>query len=91
MATRPITRLAAAAVVTGITTLALASPASAQFPKEPELGSRVEPTGSGTVTSTDSGFDYGALAGGALGGIALAGAGVAAAAGLRRHHLAHPA
>lgn len=91
MAIKSITRLAAAAVVTGIATLALSGPASAAFPKAPDVGARVEPTSTPTTTTDDS-FDYTALAEGALGGIVLAGAGVAAAAGLRRHnqHLAHP-
>jgi hypothetical protein len=90
MASRAVTRLASAAVVTGIATLALPGPAGAVYPKEPDLGARVEVKTPPPPVS-DS-FDYTALAGGALGGIALAGVGVAAAAGLRRHqhHLAHP-
>ncbi|HJR39326.1 MAG TPA: hypothetical protein VJ819_13175 [Nocardioidaceae bacterium] len=90
MATRSITRLASAAVVTGIATLAFAGPADAQYPKEPDLGARVEVTGTGTPT-VDDGWELSQIASGALGGIALAGVGVAAAAGLRRHsHAAHP-
>jgi hypothetical protein len=90
MATRPIIRLASAAVVTGIATLAFAGPADAVFPKEPETGSRIEPVGPATPT-VDDGWELSQIASGALGGIALAGVGVAAAAGLRRHgHAAHP-
>jgi hypothetical protein len=89
MATRPIIRLASAAVVTGIASLALSGPATAAYPKDPDLGGRIE-VKTPAPPVADS-FDYTAVAGGALGGIALVGVGVAAAAGLRRHnHLAHP-
>jgi hypothetical protein len=86
MAKTSITRLASAAVVTGITTLAFATPASAMQPPEP-VGS----ADTGPVVTEDNGIDWAPLGAGALGGIALAGAGVAAAAGLRhRRHATSP-
>lgn len=91
MATRTITRLASAAVVTGIASLALAAPAGAQFPKDPGVGGGI-PTDTGGTLTTDEGWSATQLASGALGGLALAGVGIGAAAGLRRHRqTAHPA
>lgn len=94
MAKKSITRLASAAVVTGIATLALAAPASAAFPKDPAIGGDLSRIGDvAPVSTNDSGWELVQVATGAVGGLALAGIGVAAAAGLRRHHdhLAHPA
>lgn len=98
MAVRTITRLASAAVVTGIATLAFATPANAINPHQPDPNSRGSTAGSWNYppapTSADesSTWDLLPIATGALGGIALAGATVAAAVGLRRHHqAAHPA
>jgi len=93
MARKSITRIAAGAVVTGIATLALATPANAIIPPQPP-GER-EFTGQGSPASTpttDEGWTWQEIVGGTAGGVALAGIGVAAAVGLRRRneHLAHP-
>jgi hypothetical protein len=93
MARSTITRLASAGVITGITTLALAAPASAVNDSGYGGGS----SGSGTnvlpgAPAESSAWDLAPIATGALGGLVLAGAGFAAVATARRHgHLAHPA
>jgi hypothetical protein len=88
MTANRIAKAASGALVTGIAALALAGPASAAQPVEPEGGT----PDTGTVSvSTGSGLAQ--VATGALGGIALAGAGIAVVTGVRRHnhHVAHPA
>jgi hypothetical protein len=97
MAVRPVTRLASAAVVTGVATLAFAAPASAIKPIEPAPDRESSSAGAGSVTPVPApapegtSWDLLPVATGALGGVAVAGAAVAAAAGLRRHNLARPA
>jgi hypothetical protein len=91
MALRNITRLASAAVAAGVASLALAAPA----------GALVEPGGPGGTSGGNPGISDPAPAGtswellpiavGAAGGLALAGIGFAAATGVRRHDVAHPA
>lgn len=94
MARSTITRIASAGVITGITALALAAPASAVNDSGYGGGS----SGSGTTNvlpgapADSSAWDLAPIATGALGGLVLAGAGFAAVATARRHgHLAHPA
>lgn len=85
-----IRRLASAALVTGVTSVALAAPASAMFrPPYPDDGVVVTDNGA----QADSGWEFAQVATGAVGGIALVGAGAAATVLLRRHgrHTAHPA
>lgn len=77
-------RLASAAVVTGITTVALAAPASAMQVPEPYGPPDTGPA----VTEGGNGIDWGPLGVGAIGGVALIGAGAAAAAGMRHHRQA---
>ena len=93
MATRSITRLASAAVVTGIAALALAGPASAEYARDGGASGGTGYTQQGPVITTpDSGWELNQVATGLIAGAVLAGAGVAGAAGLRRHQqLAHPA
>lgn len=92
MATRTITRLASAAVVTSIASLALAAPASARFPTDPVPKGEGSNDAGTRIVLVEDGWELAQVATGALGGIALAGLGVVAAAGLRRHgHMAHPA
>jgi len=93
MARRSITRIAAGAVVTGIATLALATPANAIIPPQPPGQLEFTGQGSPTTATTDAGWTWQEIVGGTAGGVALAGMGVAAAVGLRRRneHLAHPA
>ena len=89
--TATIRRLASAALVTGVTSVALASPASAVVrPPDPD-GAGVVVTDTGT--QADQGWEFAQVATGAVGGIALVGAGAAATVMLRRHgrHAAHPA
>jgi hypothetical protein len=76
-----VTRLGSAAVVTGIATLALASPASAVVadPQGGDLGS-----GSSSIT-VDAGTNWTAVTAGTAGGLAVVGAGVATALTVRRH------
>jgi hypothetical protein len=93
MAFRTVSRLASAAVVGGVASLALAAPA----------GALVEPGGPGGTSGGSTGITTPAPAGtswellpiavGAAGGLALAGIGFAAATGVRRRneHMAHPA
>jgi hypothetical protein len=90
MALRNITRLASAAVAAGVASLALAAPA----------GALVEPGGPGGTSGGNPGIDTAPagtswellpIAVGAAGGLALAGVGFAAATGVRRHNVAHPA
>ena len=91
MALRNTTRLASAAMVTGVASLALAAPA----------GALVEPGGPGGTSSGNPGITNPAppgtswellpIAVGAAGGLALAGIGFAAATGVRRRNVAHPA
>jgi hypothetical protein len=85
---------ASAGVITGITTLALAAPASAVN----ESGYSGGSSGSGTNTvlpgapAESSAWDLAPIATGALGGLVLAGAGFAAVVTARRHsNMAHPA
>ena len=76
-----ITRLGSAAVVTGIATLALASPASAGV-ADPQGGD----IGSGSSSTTvDAGTNWAAVTAGTAGGVAVLGAGVATALTVRRH------
>lgn len=93
MATRSVTRLASAAVVTGIATLALAAPADAEFQRDGGASGGTGYTTEESVTApSDSGWELTQIATGVLAGAVLAGAGIAGAAGLRRHqHLATPA
>jgi hypothetical protein len=92
MALRTVSRLASAAVVGGVASLALAAPA----------GALVEPGGPGGTSGGSTGITTPApgtswellpIAVGAAGGLALAGIGFAAATGMRRRdeHMAHPA
>jgi hypothetical protein len=81
-----ITRLAGAALVTGISTLALAGPASALEAPDPEIGGLVD-TGGSTATTTDD-SNWMEISIGAVAGLALAGAGVAAATQVRHRHAA---
>lgn len=94
MALSTITRIASAGVITGITTLALAAPASAVN----ESGYSGGSSGSDTNTvlpgapAESSAWDLAPIATGALGGLVLAGAGFAAVVTARRHsNMAHPA
>lgn len=85
-----IRRLASAALVTGVTSVALAAPASARvLPPYPDDGQVATDNG----TQADPGWEFAQVATGAVGGIALVGAGAAATVLLRRHgrHTAHPA
>ena len=85
MPTTSILALASAAAVTGVTTLALASPAAAQHVADPRGGGV---HGSKLVVTTDSPAntesDWLPIGVGAVGGLTLAGAGVALV-GVGRH------
>ena len=76
-----LSRLASAAVVTGVATIAFAAPASAMQPDPPGYG--YDQSGQ---TVSDSGTDWGLIGGGAAAAVAVVGAGAAAAIGIRRHH-----
>lgn len=102
MTSRTASRLAAAAVVSGVAGLALATPAAAMVDPAPPPVSEVgyqhtqhggtvtqTPTGSTTVTDDDSPWAEIAVA--ALGGVALAGVGIAASVAVRRRSVAHTA
>jgi hypothetical protein len=87
MAQVSINRLASAAVVAGVTTVALATPASAMQVPEPYRPPDTGPA----VTESGTGIDWGSLGLGAISGVVLIGAGAAAAAGMRHHrHAVHP-
>lgn len=92
MNTRTLTSLASAALVTGVTTLALAAPASAMRVNDPYPGGGDSSTVS-PGQPEDDGWQFSQVATGAAGGLAVAGAGAAAAVGLRRHtkRAVHPA
>jgi hypothetical protein len=84
-----VTHLGSAAVVTGIATLAFASPAGAmQNPGPEDRGSSPSTT---SVTVKDD-TNWTGMAAGTAGGVAVLGAGIATAITLRRHHVhPHPA
>lgn len=102
MSRKSVNRIAISAVMGGVATLALATPATAAHVVNPNVGSgqsapattaQQNPT---TIPpSQGTGTEWQALpvAAGAIGGVALAGAAAGAFAGVRRRrgHLAHPA
>jgi hypothetical protein len=101
MTSRTPYTFAAAAVVTGVAGLALATPvtAVADPPAQPasDVGYRHTQHG-GSVTQTPTGSTsvsddtpWAEIAVGALGGVALAGVGIAAGVAVRRRSVAHPA
>lgn len=85
-----IRRLASTALVTGVTAVALAAPASARvLPPYPDDGV----VGTDNGTQADQGWEFAQVATGAVGGIALVGTGVAATLLVRRRgrRTTHPA
>ncbi|MGA8210017.1 MAG: hypothetical protein WB441_14795 [Nocardioidaceae bacterium] len=82
-----ISRLASAAVVTGVAGVVLAAPAQAIVPDSPGYGS-----GPAAVVE-EGGTNWAAVTAGGVGGLALVGAGVVVSR--RRHHhvppMGHPA
>jgi hypothetical protein len=88
-----ISRLASAAVVTGISTLAFAAPAQAMVP-DPQTFEAPASSTSGT-TIVDDGTNWSLIGAEVAGGIAIVGAGAAGVIMIRRHnhhtHLPHAA
>ena len=102
MSQKSVKRIAVGAVMGGVATLALATPANAVNLTPPNTGSGspapgavVRPRAAAVQQPPSTGTAWQALpvATGALGGIALVGAGAAVFTGVRRRrgHLAHPA
>jgi hypothetical protein len=91
MTFRTVTRLASAAVVGSVASLALATPAGALV--EPGGPGGTSSGSTGIPTSADTSWELLPIAIGAAGGLALAGIGFAAATGVRRRNdqMAHPA
>ncbi len=93
--------LAAAAVVTGVAGLALATPAAATVEPAPppaseditrhhQHGGSLMQTPSGTSVTSEDG-PWAEIGVAVIGGLALAGVGIAAGSAVRRHGVAHPA
>lgn len=102
MTTRTASRLAAAAVVSGVAGLALATPAAAMVDPAPppvseagyqhtQHGGTVPQTPIGSTTVTDDDSPWAEIAVAALGGVALAGVGIAASVAVRRRSVTHTA
>lgn len=92
MALRHVTRIASAAVVGGVASLALATPAMALSDAGPgSAGGRYEGGTGGVVPPTDEGWDLLPIAVGAAGGLAIAGIGFTVANRRRGEQMAHPA
>jgi hypothetical protein len=93
MALRHVARIASAAVVGGVASLALATPAMALPDAGPgTAGGTYTGDGGGTVIPPDdSGWELLPIAVGAAGGLALAGIGFTVASRRRDEHMAHPA
>jgi hypothetical protein len=87
MALAKVTRIASAAVVGGVASLALATPATALSDAGPGSGGGLVPP---PPPPTD-GISWEYIAVGAAGGLALAGIGFTVASRRREEHLAHPA
>lgn len=91
MMARSLTRLGSAVAVTGIATLALATPAAADYDQTPAGGTDRLSDSSGTTT-TGSGWELSQVLTGAAGGLALAGIGYAGSMVVRRRgQVARPA
>jgi hypothetical protein len=88
MNTSTITRVASATLVTGVATLAFASPANAIRPDPQGSASDVGVT---TSVTTDDGTNWSGIAAGSAGGVAVVGVGIATAVTLRRHRHQHAA
>jgi hypothetical protein len=90
-----ISRLASAAVVTGISTVAFATPAHAMVPDPPGYGSDGSTSSSSGSTISDNGTNWSLLGAEAATGVAILGAGAAGFVLVRRHnhhtHLPHAA
>lgn len=80
-----LARLSSAAVVTGIATLAFASPAGAQVADPPGYGS--DGSSSNSSTTSDNGVNWTELTAGGAGGLVVVGAGVATVLTMRRHRM----